>query len=92
MEIGANPETVGSLGGAAGVIGLLKGFWTDFCARQDKRELNKRIDDVGEEISTHAVLDAQTYATRTDQASLYAHIDRKFDSLQQMIICRDTLR
>jgi hypothetical protein len=93
MEIGVNSETVGSFGGAAGLIGLLKTFWTDYWNRQDRKEWEeklqaqfKRLDQQDEEIAQHAVLDAQTYATREEQRALLEHFDKRFDNIQALIL------
>lgn len=87
MDLNVNADTITSIGGGAtGLVALLKTFYTDWCARQDKRDMQKRLDEQDDEIASHAVLDAQTFTTRDEFNSMKLYLDTKFSHIETLVI------
>ena len=93
MDLNLTGEAIGSVGGTAGFLGLVKTFYNDYRTWIEKRDarkelaeilqsIEKRLDEQDEGLASHSLLDAQTYATRDDMRKLFDHIDRKLDAMQ----------
>ena len=87
-----DPETVGAIGGGAGIVATVKSLVADYFHREDRKEIerkletmNDKIDRLGDEISDNATLANATFATQPQLNTLMDHLGRKFDGFDRKL-------